>query len=174
MQLGIRHDLISPKSLCISLCKIGIKLHFRYVSNNYGKCRNLTHWGRVMYICVDKLTINGSDNGLSPVRRQGIIWTNYGILLIGPLGQTSVKFNRNSNIFFDEKMFENVICEMLSRSQKGFSTNPRIDDYSVRLFLFLPGNMNMDANIFFKKTLIFPSYKGNSKWTKQVQTGRNR
>ena len=27
-----------------------------------------------------------SDNGLSPVRRQAIIWTNAGILLIGPLG----------------------------------------------------------------------------------------
>ena len=27
-----------------------------------------------------------SDNGLSPGRRQAIIWTNAGILLIGPLG----------------------------------------------------------------------------------------
>ena len=26
-----------------------------------------------------------SDNGLSPDRRQAIIWTNVGILLIGPL-----------------------------------------------------------------------------------------
>ena len=26
----------------------------------------------------------GSDNGLSPIRRQAIIWTNAGILLIGP------------------------------------------------------------------------------------------
>ena len=46
----------------------------------------LTHWGRVTHICVDKLTIIGSDNGLSPGRRQAIIWTNAGILLIGPLG----------------------------------------------------------------------------------------
>ena len=37
------------------------------------------------YICVDKLTIIGSDNGLSHGRRQAIIWTNAGILLIGPL-----------------------------------------------------------------------------------------
>ena len=37
-------------------------------------------------ICVSKLTIMGSDNGLSPERRQPIIWTNAGILLIGPLG----------------------------------------------------------------------------------------
>ena len=38
------------------------------------------------YICVSKLTIIGSDNGLSPGRRQAIIWTKAVILLIGPLG----------------------------------------------------------------------------------------
>ena len=46
----------------------------------------LTHWGRVTHICVGKLTIIGSGNGSSPQRRQAIIWTNAGILLIGPLG----------------------------------------------------------------------------------------
>ena len=33
----------------------------------------------------------GSDNGLSPGRRQAIIWTNDRLLLNGPLEQTSVK-----------------------------------------------------------------------------------
>ena len=46
----------------------------------------LTHLGRVTHICVGKPAITGSDNGLSPDRRQAIIWTNAGILLIGPLG----------------------------------------------------------------------------------------
>ena len=46
----------------------------------------LTHWGRVTHICVSKLTIIGSDNGLSPSRSQAIIWTNAGILLIRTLG----------------------------------------------------------------------------------------
>ena len=46
----------------------------------------LTHWGRVTHICISKLTIIGSDNGLSPDWRQAIIWTNAGLLLIGPLG----------------------------------------------------------------------------------------
>ena len=46
----------------------------------------LTHWGRVTHICVSKLTIIGSENGLSPGRRQAIIWTNAGMLLIWPLG----------------------------------------------------------------------------------------
>ena len=46
----------------------------------------LTHWGRVTHISVGNLTIIGSDDGLSPGRRQAITWTNIGILLIGPLG----------------------------------------------------------------------------------------
>ena len=47
--------------------------------------RRLTHWGRVTHICVSIPTILGSDNGLSPGRRQAIICTNEWILLIGPL-----------------------------------------------------------------------------------------
>ena len=38
-----------------------------------------------MYESVNNAII-GSDNGLSPGRRQAIIWTIVGILLIGPLG----------------------------------------------------------------------------------------
>ena len=47
---------------------------------------HLTHWGRVTHICDSKLTIIGSANGLSPGRRQSIIWTNGGILSIGLVG----------------------------------------------------------------------------------------
>ena len=45
----------------------------------------LIHWGWVTHICVANVTTIASDNGLSPGRRQAIIWTNVGILLIGPL-----------------------------------------------------------------------------------------
>ena len=38
------------------------------------------------HICVSKLTIIGSNDGLSPGLRHAIIWTNDGISLIGPLG----------------------------------------------------------------------------------------
>ena len=55
-----------------------ISQHFNY---------DLTHWGWVTHICVSKLTIIGSDNGLSPEQRQAIIWINARILLIGPLGK---------------------------------------------------------------------------------------
>ena len=47
---------------------------------------SLTHWGRVTHICVSNLTVIGSENGLSPDRRQAIIWTNAVILIIGRLG----------------------------------------------------------------------------------------
>ena len=62
---------------CCHLYRVKI-VHLR----SYG----LTQWGRATHICVGKLTIIGSDNGLSPGRRQAIIWTNAGIFLIGPLG----------------------------------------------------------------------------------------
>ena len=38
------------------------------------------------HISIGNLIIIGLDNGLSPGRRQAIIWTNAGILLIGPSG----------------------------------------------------------------------------------------
>ena len=37
------------------------------------------------YICIIKLTIIGSANGLAPGRRQTITWTNARVLLIEPL-----------------------------------------------------------------------------------------
>ena len=57
----------------------------------------LTHWGRVTNICISKLTIIGSDNGLVLARWQAIIWTNAGILFTEPLGTNfsgiSIKFH---------------------------------------------------------------------------------
>ena len=64
----------------------------------------LTHWGRVTHICVNELTIIGSDNGLSPGRCQAIIWTNGGILLIGPLGTKFCEFLIEIYTFSFKKM----------------------------------------------------------------------
>ena len=64
----------------------------------------LTHWGRVTHICVSKLTIIGSDNGLSPDRRQSIIWTNAGLLLIGPLGTNFSEILSEIHAFSFKKM----------------------------------------------------------------------
>ena len=60
--------------------------------------------GRVTHIWVIKLTIIGSDNGLSPGRRQAIIWTNAGILLIGPLGTNFIEILIRIQTFSFKKM----------------------------------------------------------------------
>ena len=69
-----------------------------------GLCLGLTHWGRVTHICVGNITIVDSDNGLSPERRQAIIWTNAGILLIGPLGTNFSEILIESQTFSLKKM----------------------------------------------------------------------
>ena len=76
----------------------------------------LTHWGRVTHICVSKQTIIGSDNGLSPGRRQAIIWTNVGILLIWSLG---TKFNENL-IEIQTFSFRKMHLKMLSGKWRPF------------------------------------------------------
>ena len=78
------------------------------------------NWGRMTHICISNLTIFGSDNGLSPGRRQAIIQTTAGILLIGPLGTNCIGFEIKIHIFFlQENIFENFVWKMttmLSRS----------------------------------------------------------
>ena len=71
-------------------------------------CKNITQWGRVIHIWVSKLTI-GSDNGLSPVRLQAIIWNNSGVLSIGDLRK---KFNHilfEIQTFWFKKMYFKVL-----------------------------------------------------------------
>ena len=63
------------------------------------RAKELTHWDRVTHICVSKSIIIGSDNDVSVGRRQVIIGTNAGILLIGPSGKISVKFQSNFKHF---------------------------------------------------------------------------
>ena len=85
-QLSVQHVMkISSKwyfCFCVTACSA-----IKYL-------KSLTHSGRVTHICVIKLSIIGSNNGLSPDRRQAIIWTNAGILLIG-----SLEANFNDEIF---------------------------------------------------------------------------
>ena len=69
----------------------------------------LTHWGRVTHICVGKLTIIGWDNGLSPSRRQAIIWTNAGILLIQTVGTNFSEILSKTQMFSFKKMHLNML-----------------------------------------------------------------
>ena len=64
----------------------------------------LTLWSRVMHICLGNIIIIGSDNGPSPRQCQAIIWTNAGILLIGPLGTNFSEISIEILTFSFQKM----------------------------------------------------------------------
>ena len=89
----------------------------------------LTHWGRVTHICVNELTIIGSDNGLSHGRRQAIIWNNAGLLLIVPLGTNFSEISIGIQTFSYKKMHLN----MSSAKWRPFclGLNVLTDQYSV-------------------------------------------
>ena len=61
-------------------------------------------WDQAMHICVSKLPIIDSDNGLSPGRRQAIIRTNDGILLTRPLGTNFSEILSEIHTFSFKKM----------------------------------------------------------------------
>ena len=97
-------------SMTKSLSRLGKCLFFMMptlISDNGYMCAlsDLTHWGRVTHICVSKLTIIGSDNSLSPGRRQAIIWTNVGILSIGPLLTNSNETSIEIHTFSFKKIY---------------------------------------------------------------------
>ena len=68
-----------------------------------------------MHICVSNLTIIGSNIGLWPGQRQAIIWTNAGLLLIGPsetnFSEILIKIH---HIFIQENAFENGVWKMVA------------------------------------------------------------
>ena len=70
----------------------------------YLKLISLTRWWRVTHICARRPTIIGSDNGLAPTRRQAIIWTNAGIMLIGSFGTKSSEILIEIRTFSFRKM----------------------------------------------------------------------
>ena len=87
-----------------------VTLSHRYHSHGCGNDTSgsilyyLTYWGRVTHICVSKLTNIGSDNGLSPGRRQVIMWINAGILSIRPLGTNFSEISFEINTFSFKKL----------------------------------------------------------------------
>ena len=89
------------------ICEVNISIWVASLGNIWNRKQPtwlLTHWDRATHICVGKLTIIGSDNGLSPGRRQAIINTNAGILLIGPLGTNFSEILSEIHSFSFKKM----------------------------------------------------------------------
>ena len=68
------------------------------------------HWGRVTHTCVSKLTIIGSEKGLSPGRHHFLnqCWNIVNCTIRIKL---QWNLNQNSYIFIQEKAFEIVVCQ---------------------------------------------------------------
>ena len=74
---------------------------FRYSMQSFFTYIN---WGHETHICVNKLTTIGANNGSSPGRRQAIIWTNAGIVLMRSLGTNFSEIWREIHTFSFKKM----------------------------------------------------------------------
>ena len=103
------------------------------LGHHHTQCWSLAHWGRVTFICISKLTIIGSDNGLSPGQRQAIIWTNDGILWIGLLG---INFNEIL-IVIHTFSFKKIHLKMLFANMAAILSRPQ---YVMPLSHHTPGH----------------------------------
>ena len=101
---------------CIDKLNNFPKLRFRH--SRLTNSISLTHLGRVTHICVNRITYWFRQYGLSPGRRQTLIWTVQCCNIVNWTFTNELQWNFNliSNIFIQENAFENVVCEMLSIS----------------------------------------------------------
>ena len=130
---------------------------------NIGLAKLLTYRDRVTHICVSEIIIIGSDNGLSLGRRQAIIWTNAGILLIGPLG---IKFN-GILIEINTFSFKKMHLKMSSAKWRLFrlGLNVLIGHWCSRIELQqtnFPSSLNYDGKPSWKRSQVaLPDHVSN-------------
>ena len=68
-----------------------------------------THWGWVMHVCVSKLNINGSDNGLAPTMWQTIHYLNQWWNVVNWTLRNKLQWNFKWNPYiFIQEMYLNV------------------------------------------------------------------
>ena len=84
------------------------KTFIKWTFEKYCNIILFTHWGRVTHIGVSKIAIICSDNGLSPGRRQAIIWTKAEILLIRTWGTNVYEILKEIYMFSFKKMHLNM------------------------------------------------------------------
>ena len=91
-----------------------------------------------MHMCIDNVTIIGSDKGLAPTRQQAIIWTNAGILLIGTSGTN----------------FNEIFSEILTFPFKKIDLN--VSSVKWQPFCFCLGVLiKMPVSLFLKNKSMF-------------------
>ena len=105
------------------------------------------------HICVSKLTIIGSNNGLPPDRRQAIIWTNARIWLIRTLGTNFSEILGEIHSFSFKKMH----LKMSSAKGRLFSLGLNVLSSIRRLFSS-------------KSTKLFRFYRMKPWWRHQMET----
>ena len=88
----------------------------------------LTHLTLVphIYTSVNRISV-GSDNGLSPVRRQAIVnWTLRNKL--------QWNFDKNTKLFIQENAFENIVCDMAAiLSRERWAILPCCRQHQIRM-----------------------------------------
>ena len=94
-----------------------------------------THWGRVTHIYVSKLNTIGSDNGLSPGRRQVIICPNVGILLIRNVGTNFREILSEIHTFSSKNAFESIVCEIAAILSRSPCVKDRSPDHTRLLLI---------------------------------------
>ena len=113
------------------------------------------------HICVSKLTIICSDNGLSPGRRQAIIWTNAGILLIGTL---RTNFNESlieyHSFSFKKMHMKNAVWKMAAILPRPQCVKAEWNDYFSREVVA----MTIEAIPVLAVVVIFDSLCVSSPW----------
>ena len=119
------------------------------------------------HICVSKLTIIASDNGLSPGRRQAIIWTNAGILLIGSLGTNFNEILIQIHIISFKKMHLKMSSGKQQPSCLGLNVLTLLDSqasvfHNEGFRLWMIDINNTDIYRWFLKT--FHTYRVNYGW----------
>ena len=89
-------------------------------------------------VTIPHKTIIDSDNGLSPGRYRAIIWTNTGILLIGPLGTNVNEILIKIRTF----SFKKMLLKMSSAKWRPFCLD--INVLSVEVVMTLSGSAGDD------------------------------
>ena len=129
------------------------------------------------HICISKLTIIGSDNGLLPGRHQAIILINAGRLLTGPLrAKLQWNLNQNSHFFIQENPIENVVWKMAAILSQPQCVEKQFKRYRINS-LFVISTV-MEINIVATdgevqvKDVVFPDKERitDDKWSKSTDS----
>ena len=102
------------------------------------------------YICVGTNTIIGSDNGLSPGRRQAIIWTNAWILLIRPLGRNYSETLIENHIF----SFKKILFKVSSVKWQPFCLGLNVLKMYLEIILMKYWSLSESQNVNLVLTLM--------------------